>query len=150
MKDILIQSAKSSEVLELRHQVLRPHQNIGECAYGVDDLRETKHWKACNHKNEIIGIITLFPEQLDKNSTSQGYRIRGMAVSPQAQGLGVGALLLDHALKDRELSSEGYVWCNARNTAIGFYKKNGFKVFGEPFDIPGIGEHFIAKRLIKE
>jgi len=148
MKEFSIHSAKSSEVILLRHEVLRPHQTPNECHYDMDDLHETKHWKACNPADEIIGIITLFPENLKNEKNTLGYRIRGMAISPKAQGLGVGSALLEKAIADKDLDSKGYVWCNARSTAIGFYQKNGFEIVGEPFDVPGLGEHFIAKRAL--
>ena len=146
MQDFSIHLAKSSEVLELRHQVLRPHQSLIECRYDVDDLSETRHWKASTSDNKTIGVITLFPENLNDQTKSQGYRIRGMAVSPKAQGLGVGVTLLKHAISDKQLDRKGYVWCNARKSAVGFYQKNGFEIYGDSFDIPGIGEHFVAKR----
>ena len=40
------------------------------------------------------------------------------------------------------------VWCNARINAVAFYKKEGFKIIGDEFEIPDIGPHFLmAKNL---
>ena len=40
------------------------------------------------------------------------------------------------------------VWCNARVKAIDFYKKQGFTIHGDKFDIPLIGAHYMMYKPI--
>ena len=42
-----------------------------------------------------------------------------------------------------EIKKKGtLLWCNARIIAIEFYKKIGFQIKGEEFDIADIGKHY--------
>ena len=40
------------------------------------------------------------------------------------------------------------LWCNARIIAVEFYKKIGFQIKGEEFDIPDIGKHYFMYKKI--
>ncbi len=76
------------------------------------------------------------------------YQLRGMAVLEDYQGLGLGRDILSHG--ERLLKSQGVelVWCNARKIAVNFYKRQGYKIIGEPFNIPEIGMHFIMHKFL--
>jgi GNAT superfamily N-acetyltransferase len=67
------------------------------------------------------------------------YQLRGMATDPDLAGQGIGSHFLQ-ALHE-ELDSSW--WCNAREVAVRFYERNGLERIGEPFDIPGIGPHYV-------
>ncbi|MDO7743693.1 MAG: GNAT family N-acetyltransferase, partial [Pedobacter sp.] len=55
---------------------------------------------------------------------------------------GYGAELINFAIAELKENHAVYIWCNARSTAAGFYKKLGFKMISEEFEIPGVGPHF--------
>ncbi len=42
------------------------------------------------------------------------------------------------------------LWCNARMAAVGFYRRAGFEVVSEEFDVPGIGAHVVMTRPVPE
>jgi GNAT superfamily N-acetyltransferase len=80
----------------------------------------------------------MFPDRPEVKGT---WQLRGMAVVPEVQRSGVGALLLQ-AVEEGIRNGRGAVlWCNARAPAAGFYEKHGWKVIGEEFEIPTAGPH---------
>ena len=42
------------------------------------------------------------------------------------------------------------LWCNARIKAVPFYERNGFAIHGGPFEIAGIGTHYLMHRALQE
>ena len=40
------------------------------------------------------------------------------------------------------------LWCNARLPAVGFYRRGGFEVVSDEFDVPGIGPHVVMARAV--
>lgn len=41
-----------------------------------------------------------------------------------------------------------YIWCNARISALGFYEKNDYKIYGKEFYVENIGQHYIMIKKI--
>ena len=151
---IEIKLSQSEEVLLLRQQLLRPCQTIAECVYSSDHVEDARHFSAFN-VGQQVGIVSVYPEQLisvpGENDlvvfdNKIGWRIRAMAVLPDYRKQGVGRLLMT-ALKEyvwgRPDAYDHYIWCNARVVALEFYKRQGFNILGEEFELPGIGPHFV-------
>lgn len=74
-------------------------------------------------------------------------RLRQMAVNNNLQGKGVGASIL--SFTESLATDKGFsrIFMHARQTAIGFYEKFGYKIVGEQFlelNIP----HFIMEKRI--
>jgi N-acetylglutamate synthase-like GNAT family acetyltransferase len=59
--------------------------------------------------------------------TQHSAQIRYMAVHPEHQKTGVGRSMINYLLAEAEQSVADYVWCNAREDAVGFYLRCGFK-----------------------
>lgn len=74
-----------------------------------------------------IGTVSL------KGLEAGTMKLRQMAVSSRAQGLGVGAALVRRA--EAETKARGYtrIECHARVSAIPFYEKLGYAQEGETF-----------------
>lgn len=66
-----------------------------------------------------------------------------MATDPARRGAGFGAALLAGCV---EHAGGAELWCNARLEAVDFYRRAGFDVVSEPFDIAGIGPHVVMAR----
>lgn len=131
----------------LRHAVLRPHQTLEEMRYEGDDDAMAIHLGAFapNHaskRGELVGVATLAPEPMPGPLIPGDWRLRGMAVDPGYQGQGIGRLLIDRAIVSVRAQSGTRIWCNARDTARGFYVKRCFALHGEPFEIVDIGKHW--------
>ncbi|MFJ4031449.1 GNAT family N-acetyltransferase [Streptomyces griseoluteus] len=130
----------------VRHQVLRPGEPAENCAYAEDGLPGARHFAALR-AGRAVGACSLYDEDPPEGRTvpglvpGTGRRLRGMATLEEARGTGLGAALLRTALTHAVLDGADVVWCNARTDAAGFYRRHGFRVAGDPFEMPGIGPH---------
>ena len=57
------------------------------------------------------------------------------------EGNNGGKYLIDFAKKYLKEKNIDLIWCDAREIAIPFYKKIGFKSTGNIYEIPIIGRH---------
>ena len=76
---------------------------------------------------EIIGCCILTPKENNQ------LQLRQMAVASTVQGKGIGAKILSFAeeiCKEKKCFS---IMLHARETAVDFYKKAGYQVFGDMF-----------------
>lgn len=150
-----IKQVTPADVIPLRHKILRPGRPI-ETAYYTDDSHCTTYHFACLEQTEIVGVVTftkttLVPAALGFLKAEQGdfVQLRGMAVDDNVQGKGIGRDLIRVALKTiKEENDYKVVWCNARTYALPFYKKLGFNVVGEEFEVPNVGPHFIMYKTL--
>ena len=71
-----------------------------------------------------------------------------MAVLEEFQKKGIGHILLKHGEKLLKEKHVNIVWCNAREVALEFYKKNGYKITGNSFNIEDIGTHYAMYKNI--
>jgi predicted GNAT family N-acyltransferase len=71
-----------------------------------------------------------------------------MATDPEVRGAGFGAALLAGCLDAVAEAGGSELWCNARMTAVGFYRRAGFEVVSDEFDVPGIGPHVVMTRPV--
>jgi predicted GNAT family N-acyltransferase len=74
-------------------------------------------------------------------------KLRQMAVQNNLQGKGIGASIMSFA--ETIARDKGYknLTMHARNTAIGFYEKFGYKVKGDDFIEVNVPHHVMEKRL---
>lgn len=129
----------------LRQAVLRPHQAVSDMAFDNDDAPDTFHLGAYDG-TLLIGIVSLYKKSHAQLSQEYSWQLRGMAALPAYQGKGSGRLLVEAAVQEMKQRGGRGVWCNARVSAVKFYEKLGFKIFGEPFVIAGIGPHVVMRR----
>jgi GNAT superfamily N-acetyltransferase len=74
-------------------------------------------------------------------------RLRQMAVPSSLQCKGIGASIMSFA--EDLARDKGYsrMIMHARDTAIGFYEKFGFRVIGDPFTEVNLPHHIMEKVL---
>ncbi|MCD4694522.1 GNAT family N-acetyltransferase [bacterium] len=126
IKQIKHNSKEYQEAVDLRNTILR--QLLG-LILDEKDLQEEKSdiHIAFFENNIIIGTLILTPK--DKNIV----RIRQVAVANDYQGKGIGSKLVKFAEKfaiDHKFSK---IILSSRNTALNFYKKNGYQTLGEEY-----------------
>lgn len=92
-----------------------------------------------------MGIVSLYREARPDGPPG-GWRIRGMATEPDVRGAGFGTALVAACIEHAAASGGGEVWCNARMGAVAFYRRAGFDVVGDEFEIPPIGPHVVMVR----
>ena len=92
-------------------------------------------------EDEIMGCCIL-------SDTHDGcVRLRQMAVQKNMQGKGIGESIITFA--ENLARDKGFkaLTMHARDTAIGFYEKYGYKVKGEQFIEINIPHHIMEKKL---
>lgn len=94
--------------------------------------------------DNCVGIATFLKSNHTYfNRKKNIYQLRGMAVDNSFQSKGVGKLILERAIVALNEKSCELLWCNARENAVGFYKKLGFKTEGERFMVQHVGPYFV-------
>lgn len=131
----------ASETWPLRLSVLRPDRPLAAAQFPGDDLPSTKHLGAF-HSGEIVGIASLFLAELPEQPGVGALQLRGMATAPTVRGAGFGRALVAASVAVAQENGMKLIWCNARTSAAGFYRKLGWARVGAQFDIPDVGPHF--------
>ncbi|MBP7477807.1 MAG: GNAT family N-acetyltransferase [Chitinophagales bacterium] len=75
------------------------------------------------------------------------YKMRQVAIKQTYQSKGVGTQLLQHAEAHIKTLGGEKIYCHARDTAVNFYKKNGYAIQGEMFYEVGI-EHYLMEKIL--
>ena len=143
-----IRAIPALETLRLRQIVLRPGKPVLDCKFDGDNDRDSFHLGIFFHNRlSGIGSFMKMPNKLFEDVDQ--YRVRGMAVLPQFHKKGFGKKLLQTGEERiKALSPEALIWFNARETAIDFYKKFGYKTIGTTFDIPGVCTHIVMYKKL--
>lgn len=137
----------------LRQSVLRPHETIEQMALLGDDDPATAAFAAIDDGGEVVGTVRLAPATPPASlavlvGDRPSWQLRGMATRADLRRAGIGARVLAAAIDRVATHGGGFVWCNARATAIAFYRREGFVEHGAHFDDPHIGPHIVMWRLI--
>ncbi len=149
---MIFKQITASETHPVRHAVLRKGRPIEDCVFTGDDLETTVHLGAFRGAN-LVGVATLVCHKdnditvLESVPANRCYQLRGMAVLENQQGQHVGKQLLQHAEKHLQEIDCDYLWFNARELAVPFYKKQGYTVVSDLFEITLVGPHY---KMIKK
>lgn len=135
----------AAETRPLRQRILRPHQRPEELVYPGEDLDDTRHFGAYVD-GALVGVASIYRDPPQNSADRDAFRLRGMATAPEVRGLGYGAELLEACVQHARARGGRYVWCNARTTAAGFYRKLSFVQVGGEFELPQIGPHVVMRR----
>jgi predicted GNAT family N-acyltransferase len=145
-RSIEIREISARDTHPLRQRVLRPNQPPEAMFYPGDETAGALHLGAFDDRQQLVGIASLSIEPPPFDGPARMFRLRGMAVEPELQGSGIGAKLVQTCIARASEAGLAGIWCNARITAEPFYRRLGFTVVGERFDIDGIGPHVVMWR----
>lgn len=137
----LVKKIDARTTHSVRHPVLRTGKPIETCVFLGDDLETTFHF-GLYFKTQLIGVTTFMASENVIFKEHPQYQMRGMAILKEFQGKGLGTVLISKGEEFLRLQKTKLVWCNAREIAVSFYKRNGFTITGEPFEIREIGMHY--------
>jgi GNAT superfamily N-acetyltransferase len=146
----VVRRIPAAETRPLRGRILRPGQRPEQLVYAGDDAPESLHVGAFDAADEtLLGVASLLHQSPDgEPAEPTDWRLRGMAVVPEARRRGVGRALLEACERHAREHGARRIWFNARVDALPFYLDSGYEVIGEPYELPGIGPHrFAAKRF---
>jgi GNAT superfamily N-acetyltransferase len=143
-----IEVVSTEEILGLRMAVLRDGTPSQDPRYPEDDLAHSEHL-AVRFNDAIVGTSTWLTRPWPHDPTSLATQLRGMAIAPDVQRHGFGALLLGAGIDRSRGRGHRFVWARARDTAIGFYERNGFTVVGDAFidDATGMSHHLVVNEI---
>jgi GNAT superfamily N-acetyltransferase len=137
-----IKPISASETVIVRHPVLRKGMPIATCKFNGDENSTTVHF-GFFEANQIVGVVSLFAVKNEVFETELQFQIRGMAVIENQQKKGIGKALILHSESFATQQKTELIWFNAREHAVPFYIKMGYKITGAPFEIDAIGTHYL-------
>ncbi|RYY49720.1 MAG: GNAT family N-acetyltransferase [Chitinophagaceae bacterium] len=140
LKQIDHGSKEYKQMIALRHSILREPLGM---SFTAEELEKEKDHIliAAFEEDDMLGCCML------KKVDNQTLQLRQMAVKNTLQGKGIGASIMSFAetiSRDRGYRS---IIMHARDTAIGFYEKFGYKVKGEPFIEINLPHHVMEKKI---
>jgi GNAT superfamily N-acetyltransferase len=115
-----MERSKRDPLLALRAAVLTV-DGTRVSALARDLSPDSRHWMV-RLDGEAIGCVSVMKVR--------GYALRGMAVLPHHQRMGVGTFMLQHVTNE-----VGAMWCNAREAAVPFYEQHGWRAQGPRFEM---------------
>lgn len=130
----------------LRHVVLWPHKS-GPAVCTIEGDENALHLGAFTDAGEHVGVCSLFfgmwserfPEVLSVEEPV--CRLRVMGTLPEVRGRGAGRVLIERATVEAKGMGAAWLWCDAREVALGFYERMGFAYCSDFYVVPEIGRH---------
>jgi N-acetylglutamate synthase-like GNAT family acetyltransferase len=141
LKQIDYGTAEYNQLVQLRKQLLRLPLGLN---FTEEELQKEKNdiLIAAFDDDRILGCCMLCP--LNKNTL----RLRQMAVADNLQGKGIGASIMIFAENLARDKGYRHMLMHARDSAIGFYEKFGYKIKGTPFTEVNLPHHVMEKELL--
>jgi ribosomal protein S18 acetylase RimI-like enzyme len=124
-----IRSIPWEQTIPLRQSVLWPSKSPEYCH--VDGDIEGLHFGAYNN-GILVCVASVY---LTQNKA----QLRKFATNPHYQHQGIGSKMLAFIIQSLKGLQVQYLWCDARESAIEFYKRFGMQTFSERFykaDVP--------------
>ena len=90
---------------------------------------------------KLVSVASFYFDKHPEIQAPYQYRLRGMATLPENRGQGFSSALLRTAFPVILQNQCNLLWCNARESAIGFYLSVGLKPLGDIFNLDPIGPH---------
>ena len=127
-------------MVKLRDTVLRKPLGL---VFSQDELSREKEDILIGAFDEDEMLACCLLTKMDNETL----KLRQMAVQNNLQGKGIGASLMSFA--ETLARDKGYkkLTMHARDTAIGFYERFGYKIKGDEFIEVNVPHHIMEKRL---
>lgn len=124
----------------VRYNVLRKPWNQPMGSEKDNQEAESIHAMAVNENNEVLGVC-----RLQYNSKTEA-QLRFMGIVEEAQGLGIGRLLIDYMELKAKNHGTTTMILQARENAVDFYKKCGYSVKEKTFLLWNIIQHYLMTK----
>ena len=85
--------------------------------------------------------------RLQFNSDEEG-QVRSMAVAQGMQGKGLGTKILLHLENEARKKKFKHIILDAREGAVDFYRRNGYKAEGDSYTLFGVIPHLRMKKVL--
>lgn len=133
-----------AEVLGLYYDVLYGPFGVAREAEWYHPAHGSDFAVALGEEGELLGSARLLPP-----AGEEVRQVRQVVVAPDAQGMGVGRLLMTEIERIAAEQGADELWLNARHTAYGFYRALGWEFDGPEFvsELTGIPHRRMFRRL---
>ena len=141
LKQIYHGSKEYDQMVKLRYEIMRKPLGLD---FNEDELKKEKDDILIGAFEEemIIGCCLL--TKIDSQCT----RLRQMAVQKSRQGMGIGESMMQFAENIARDRGFRIITMHARETAIGFYERYGYKTKGDEFVEINIPHRIMEKKLL--
>ena len=140
LKQIEHGSKEYQQIVDLRKEILR--KPLGLSFTDEELLKEKEDILIGAFDEDRILACCILSKGVEKC-----VKLRQMAVQNNLQGKGIGASMMNFAETIARDKGFKKMVMHARKTAIGFYEKLGYKVFGEEFEEVTIPHYVMEKEL---
>ncbi len=106
------------DTYEIRHKVLWPEKSIEHVKLEGDE--SALHIGVFVDERQV-GVVSLFRDE-------KSFQFRKLAVLPEFRGFGAGTALIGVCMAIASKLGAETLWCDARQTAMDFYKSLGFEI----------------------
>ncbi|MFM7262362.1 MAG: GNAT family N-acetyltransferase [Acidimicrobiales bacterium] len=137
-----------ADILDLRVRVLRKGTPFPHANYPEDSYPDAVHLGIVRGDGPVA-TSTWFMKECPEMPGVPAMQLKGMAVDDDLQGEGLGALLIERGIEHARAQGARVVWARARDSALYFYERRGFRPAGEGFiDEPTAMPHHIVVREV--
>lgn len=127
---------------DLRWRILRKPWNQPEGSE-KDELETHSIHRMAWEKGKPIGV-----GRVHFNSSKEA-QVRYMAVEEDLRGRGVGTILLEELEKTAKRKGADHMVLNARESAVDFYKKRGYRIIGKAHTLFGVIPHYKMRKELE-
>lgn len=136
------------DTLAIRQEVLWPDKPQEFCH--VEGDQDAWHYGVIaegNNNKKLVCVASIYFEVVESNNKNQSKnnaRLRKFATLDTYQKQSIGSFLINHIINSLKEHNVSYLWCDARETALEFYKRFGFATDSSRFfksDIPYFKMH---------
>jgi GNAT superfamily N-acetyltransferase len=146
---VLVVDVPAEATHDLRWRILRDSRPGASVVFPEDGRPDAFHLGVRADTGEIAAVASFSAEATPHRPGRRAVRLRGMAVDWPAQHHGLGRLLVTTVVERLRDAGVEVLWCNARDSAAGFYARLGFVVVGDGFVLPesGIAHHVMLRDI---
>ena len=133
-------SPRYAQALDLRYRILRVPLGLEWTEAEIAWEPKERHF-ALLEEGQVVAVVVA------RDLGAGRCKLRQMAVEPERQGSGLGRELLDGVDAWLAADEVKMIELNARDHAVGFYEKQGYRKVGEEFIEVGIPHWKMEKAL---
>lgn len=124
---VSIKQIEAKQAWPIRHKVMYPEKEFDGIKLPNDS--KGQHFGLFEY-DQLISVVSFFSE-------GEMAQFRKFATLEEKQKGGYGSKLLEFLIDYSKSAGIKKLWCNARKSALGFYKKFGFTETGQEFNDDG-------------
>lgn len=130
------------DAVRLRYEVLRRPLGLEFTPEQLSEEYDQIHLAAYASDGALVAYLNLTP------ADATTVKMRQVAVAPERQGKGIGAVLVNESEKLAKSLGYDIMSLHARETAVPFYKRLGYSILGERFEEVTV-PHFRMEKILK-